>query len=43
MNKLEIKNLNKKFGVKKATDNITITLENGVYGLLGLMEQEKQL
>ncbi|HGG0418028.1 ABC transporter ATP-binding protein [Clostridium botulinum] len=35
MNKLEIKNLNKRFGVKKATDDITITLENGVYGLLG--------
>ncbi|EJO5347765.1 ABC transporter ATP-binding protein [Clostridium botulinum] len=35
MNKLEIKNLNKRFGMKKATDNITLTLENGVYGLLG--------
>ncbi|EPY2277185.1 ABC transporter ATP-binding protein [Clostridium sporogenes] len=35
MNKLEIKNLNKKFGAKKATNDITLTLENGVYGLLG--------
>ncbi|MFD3158087.1 ABC transporter ATP-binding protein [Haloimpatiens sp. FM7330] len=32
---LEIKNLNKRFGNKKATDNISVTLENGVYGLLG--------
>ncbi|MBU5675112.1 ABC transporter ATP-binding protein [Alkaliphilus sp. MSJ-5] len=35
MNKLEIKNLTKTYGRKKANDNITITLENGVYGLLG--------
>ena len=35
MNKLEIKNLTKKYGRKKANDNITVTFENGVYGLLG--------
>ena len=35
MNKLEIKNLTKSYGNKNANDNITITLENGVYGLLG--------
>ncbi|MCY6485765.1 ABC transporter ATP-binding protein [Clostridium aestuarii] len=35
MNKLEIKNLTKIYGRKRANDNITVTLENGVYGLLG--------
>lgn len=35
MNKLEIKNLNKNFGHKKVTNNLSVTLENGVYGLLG--------
>ncbi|MBY2478863.1 ABC transporter ATP-binding protein [Clostridioides difficile] len=35
MNKLEIKNLSKIYGKKVVNDNITITLENGVYGLLG--------
>lgn len=35
MNKLKIKNLTKTYGRKKANDDITITLENGVYGLLG--------
>ncbi|WP_373899529.1 ABC transporter ATP-binding protein [Haloimpatiens sp. FM7315] len=35
MNKLEIKNLTKAYGKKKANNNITITFENGVYGLLG--------
>ncbi|WMJ77145.1 MULTISPECIES: ABC transporter ATP-binding protein [unclassified Sedimentibacter] len=35
MNRLEIKNLTKTYGRKKANDDITITLENGVYGLLG--------
>lgn len=35
MNKLEIINLTKSYGKKNANDNITITLENGVYGLLG--------
>ncbi|MBU3127561.1 ABC transporter ATP-binding protein [Clostridium tagluense] len=35
MNKLEIKNLTKSFGKKNANNNITLTLENGVYGLLG--------
>lgn len=35
MNILEIKNLTKSYGNKKANNNITITLENGVYGLLG--------
>jgi len=35
MNKLEIKKLTKTFGKKNANSNITLTLENGVYGLLG--------
>ncbi|WP_097027657.1 ABC transporter ATP-binding protein [Clostridium peptidivorans] len=35
MNKLEIKNLTKSYERKKANNNITLTLENGVYGLLG--------
>ncbi|MBU3145478.1 ABC transporter ATP-binding protein [Clostridium sp. CF012] len=35
MNKLEIKKLTKSFGKKNANNNITLTLENGVYGLLG--------
>ncbi|MBU5292963.1 ABC transporter ATP-binding protein [Anaerosalibacter bizertensis] len=35
MNKLEIKNLSKSYGNKNANNNITLTLENGVYGLLG--------
>ncbi|MBZ9606561.1 ABC transporter ATP-binding protein [Clostridium estertheticum] len=35
MNKLEIKKLTKTFGKKNANNNITLTLENGVYGLLG--------
>ena len=35
MNTLEIKNLNKSFGHKKVTNNLNVTLENGVYGLLG--------
>ncbi|WP_113671722.1 ABC transporter ATP-binding protein [Vallitalea guaymasensis] len=35
MNKLEIQNLTKTYGKKNANDNINITLENGVYGLLG--------
>ncbi|CAH2213580.1 ABC transporter ATP-binding protein [Tepidibacter aestuarii] len=35
MNKLEIKNLTKNYGRKKANDDINITFENGVYGLLG--------
>jgi len=35
MNKLEIRNLTKTYGRKKANDNITVTLQNGVYGLLG--------
>ncbi len=35
MNKLEIKNLTKSYGKKNANNNITLTLENGVYGLLG--------
>lgn len=35
MNKLEIKNLTKSYGNKNANNNITLTLENGVYGLLG--------
>lgn len=35
MNKLEIKNITKSFGKKNANSNITLTLENGVYGLLG--------
>nr|WP_272508939.1 ABC transporter ATP-binding protein [Clostridium ganghwense] len=33
--KLELKNLNKKFGRKKATNDFSVTLQNGVYGLLG--------
>ena len=33
--KLEIKNLCKSFGNKKATDKFSVVLENGVYGLLG--------
>lgn len=33
--KLELKNLCKNFGHKKATNNFSVTLENGVYGLLG--------
>lgn len=32
---LEIRNLNKKFRTKKALNNINITLEEGIYGLLG--------
>ncbi|EES50619.1 ABC transporter ATP-binding protein [Clostridium botulinum] len=35
MNKLEIKDLTKIYGRKRANDGITATLENGVYGLLG--------
>ncbi|KYH34187.1 putative ABC transporter ATP-binding protein YxlF [Clostridium tepidiprofundi DSM 19306] len=35
MNKLEVKNLTKTYGNKNANDNISLTLENGVYGLLG--------
>ncbi|ABX42352.1 ABC transporter ATP-binding protein [Lachnoclostridium phytofermentans] len=35
MNKLEIKKLTKSYGKKNANSNITLTLENGVYGLLG--------
>ncbi|MGN2338561.1 ABC transporter ATP-binding protein [Clostridium cagae] len=35
MNKLEIKDLTKIYGRKRANDGITVTLENGVYGLLG--------
>lgn len=35
MNKLEIKNLSKRYGNKNVNNNITLTLENGVYGLLG--------
>ncbi|WP_129595795.1 ABC transporter ATP-binding protein [Anaerophilus nitritogenes] len=35
MNILEIKNLTKTYGNKNANDNITVTLENGLYGLLG--------
>nr|WP_308741972.1 ABC transporter ATP-binding protein [uncultured Anaerocolumna sp.] len=35
MNKLEIKKLTKSYGNKNANNNITLTLENGVYGLLG--------
>ena len=35
MNKLEIKNLTKSYGKKNANNNITLTLENGLYGLLG--------
>lgn len=35
MNKLEIKNLNKSFGKKRVTNDLTVTLESGVYGLLG--------
>lgn len=33
--KLEIKNLSKSFGQVKALDNVNITFENGIYGLLG--------
>lgn len=41
MNKLEIENLSKIYGKKVANDKITVTLENGVYGLLEIqMEQE---
>lgn len=32
---LEIKNLSKSFGKKKALDDFTFTFENGIYGLLG--------
>ncbi len=35
MNKLEIKNISKIYGKKVANDKITVTLGNGVYGLLG--------
>jgi len=35
VNRLEIKNLTKSYGNKNANNNITLTLENGVYGLLG--------
>ncbi|QUH28040.1 hypothetical protein [Vallitalea guaymasensis] len=35
MNRLEIQNITKTYGEKNANDNINITLENGVYGLLG--------
>ncbi len=35
MNILEIKNLTKIYGKKNANDNISVSLENGVYGLLG--------
>lgn len=35
MNKLEIKKITKTFGEKTANNDITLTLENGVYGLLG--------
>lgn len=32
---LEIKNLSKKFGKKTVLNNVSITFENGIYGLLG--------
>ena len=32
---LEIINLSKTYGTKKALDNINFKLENGIYGLLG--------
>lgn len=32
---IEIKNITKYYGKKKALDNVSITLENGIYGLLG--------
>lgn len=32
---LEIKNIEKSYRSKKALDNISLTLENGIYGLLG--------
>lgn len=35
MNKLEIKNLTKKYGNKNANENISLELNSGVYGLLG--------
>lgn len=35
MNKLEIKNLTKKYGDKIALKNFTYSFENGVYGLIG--------
>ncbi|MGX4614349.1 ABC transporter ATP-binding protein [Clostridioides difficile] len=41
MNKLEIENLSKIYGKKVANDKITVTLENGVYGLLGPNGAEK--
>ena len=34
--KLEIKNLTKKFNQFTAVDRISYTMENGVYGLLGV-------
>ena len=33
--KLEIINVTKKYGDKKAVDNLSLTLTNGVYALLG--------
>ena len=35
MNKLEIVNLTKTYNHKNANENISLTLESGVYGLLG--------
>ena len=32
---LEIKNLTKTFKKKKALDNVSVELDNGIYGLLG--------
>lgn len=32
---IEIKNITKYYGKKKALDNVSLTLDNGIYGLLG--------
>lgn len=42
MNKLEIINLTKTYKHKNANEGINLTLESGVYGLLGQMELVNQ-
>ena len=40
---IEIKNVNKFYGRKQALKDVNLTMEQGMFGLLGETEQEKPL
>ena len=41
--KLEFKNVTKQYGEVNAVNKVNCVMEKGIYGLLGVMEQERHI